>query len=535
MKRYLKNKAVNKFLLIVIALLAGLLYVSEVNLPQALSHQTLNLQSPGDREPPGPAISTLNPTLRWSSFADDSMGMPYYVRIAKKPYGSNNVVYEEPAFHETVTVPPEVLKEDKFYCWNVAPPGGVIMFSDCLYFNTGGEWEPEPQPEEHKIIISSKPPEGGFPLGEGTYKHGDEVSLSAHNIKEGYKFKNWTEDGKIVHTGKSYVFKVDRDRTLVANFEKVQHSIKVFSNPPESGIVFFDGNQEFVYDNGFAYSIITCDHGEKVKLSAVVKSEMDCVFVNWTENGKIVHQDRDYEFIANKNRELTMNFFTPLQASLYGHYEERDRDKPIQCVKYAGQLLNDAGIKAYLGTKKYDDANVALNRLPNDVIFFFLGHSALPEKKHESTRVLSFPEPDPQNETNERQSTYLKSKDIQETDLEYLQLVVLAACGSADNVQCEDNILRSFINSGAQVGVGFSDGTPTLDAYKWSDAFWQAFVKNQLTVHEASLTATWKRLPFPLAPKMPWEEGVEEHLPVTYPVEKAREITIEDILEGAER
>ena len=348
----------------------------------------------------------------------------------------------------------------------------------------------------------------------GVFKEGKEVTIIANlDDKKGFSFKNWTEDGEIVHTDKSYVFKVNRDRTLVANFEKVQHSIKVFSNPPESGIVIYDGVQEFFYDNSLEYEVITCEHGEKVTLLAAIRAESDYVFKNWTENGKVVHEEREYKFIAEQDRELTINFYVPLQASVFGRPPEFGVGAEIIAIE-VGQQIKRMVLNTCFGVKDKYDLAVALSRLPNDIIFF---------RGHANAELLQF--------TGESD---MESKDIQSADLKGMQLAVLAGCNTAKDVhQNENNILLSFIDSGARVGVGFSDVVPALHLNDWSEIFWDSMINNNLTVHEASLAGTFKKTFAPF--RFLLQHGVEEHLPVTYPVEKARKLTIADILEGAER
>ena len=64
------------------------------------------------------------------------------------------------------------------------------------------------------------------------YKEGTEVTATA-TAKDGYKFVNWTVDGKEVSDKAEYAFKVDRDVTLKANFEKVAADPKPETPKPE--------------------------------------------------------------------------------------------------------------------------------------------------------------------------------------------------------------------------------------------------------------------------------------------------------------
>ena len=61
------------------------------------------------------------------------------------------------------------------------------------------------------------PTEAGEVSGGGIYQEGTECTLTATS-NTGYTFMNWTENGEIVSTDATYVFFVNANRTLVANF-----------------------------------------------------------------------------------------------------------------------------------------------------------------------------------------------------------------------------------------------------------------------------------------------------------------------------
>ena len=61
----------------------------------------------------------------------------------------------------------------------------------------------------------------------------DLVVTATATAKDGYKFVNWTVDGKEVSDKAEYAFKVDRDVTLKANFEKVAADPKPETPKPE--------------------------------------------------------------------------------------------------------------------------------------------------------------------------------------------------------------------------------------------------------------------------------------------------------------
>ena len=73
--------------------------------------------------------------------------------------------------------------------------------------------------------------------GAGTYKQGDEVTVTAED-KEGKEFKGWKdESGKIVSTEKSYKFTVSEEKTLTAVYEDAPVAKKGLSGGAIAGIV----------------------------------------------------------------------------------------------------------------------------------------------------------------------------------------------------------------------------------------------------------------------------------------------------------
>ena len=70
----------------------------------------------------------------------------------------------------------------------------------------------------YSISITANPEEGGMVMGAGLYTPGITISVMA-TANEGFRFKNWTENGVIQCLSEQYEFVVDRPRTLVCNFE----------------------------------------------------------------------------------------------------------------------------------------------------------------------------------------------------------------------------------------------------------------------------------------------------------------------------
>ncbi len=71
--------------------------------------------------------------------------------------------------------------------------------------------------QSYTINVSVSPSNGGSVLGSGTYKYGQNCTLTAI-VNEGYAFAFWTENGEVVSTEATYTFVVTDDRSLVANF-----------------------------------------------------------------------------------------------------------------------------------------------------------------------------------------------------------------------------------------------------------------------------------------------------------------------------
>jgi hypothetical protein len=86
----------------------------------------------------------------------------------------------------------------------------------------------------YTVTLSSNPPEGGTTSGGGTYSAGTSVIVTA-TPNSGYTFTNWTEDGYEVSTDLSYIFIINSDRILVANFAPEGVIIDLGSAAPFGG------------------------------------------------------------------------------------------------------------------------------------------------------------------------------------------------------------------------------------------------------------------------------------------------------------
>ena len=143
----------------------------------------------------------------------------------------------------------------------------------------------------YNVTTTVNPEKVGVVIGSGLYFKGDNVTLTAIPIKNGYEFVNWTEDGEEVSTDAQYSFVIESDRDLVANFVLLEYYVSAAVSSAEAGEVTGDGNY---------------NHGDTVALIATANTGYK--FVNWTENGVVVSEDAQYSFVILKDRELTANF-----------------------------------------------------------------------------------------------------------------------------------------------------------------------------------------------------------------------------------
>ena len=145
----------------------------------------------------------------------------------------------------------------------------------------------------YKVATSVNIENAGVVIGSGTYSHGDNVTLTAIPIKNGYEFVSWTEHGEEVSTEAQYSFVVTSDRDLVANFELLEYYVSAAVNTAAAGEITGDGNYY---------------HGDTVAL--VARANENYRFLNWTENGEVVSEYAQYSFVVIKDRNLVANFIS---------------------------------------------------------------------------------------------------------------------------------------------------------------------------------------------------------------------------------
>ena len=142
----------------------------------------------------------------------------------------------------------------------------------------------------YTINVLANPTSGGIVTGSGTYQQGQQCTVTA-TANEGYEFVNWTENGLVVSESNSFVFSVDSNRSLVANFVLKTYNITVIVDPAGGGSVSGQG---------------TYNYGDECTLIAVPNSGFS--FAGWEKSGSFVTTDPVWSFIVTGNDSYVAHF-----------------------------------------------------------------------------------------------------------------------------------------------------------------------------------------------------------------------------------
>lgn len=148
------------------------------------------------------------------------------------------------------------------------------------------------QQGKYSVTTRSNPANGGTTSGGTTVKSGDDVQLLAAP-NNGFKFVNWTVDGKAVSSDQKFVLKNVRKNTeVVANFAQTNCYVKVKANHPEGGKITDSANVLY---------------GSDMKLKAKPNSGFE--FAGWYEDDERISKKEEFilENITS-NREIVAKF-----------------------------------------------------------------------------------------------------------------------------------------------------------------------------------------------------------------------------------
>ena len=138
--------------------------------------------------------------------------------------------------------------------------------------------------DKHTVTVTA---ENGTVTGAGEYTHGDTVTLTA-TPAEHYVFVNWTAGETVLSTENPYIFTLEKDVELTANFALDTHTVTATA---ENGTV--TGAGEYT-------------HGTEVTLTATPTEGYE--FVNWTAGKDTVSTEATYTFRVEADVNLVANF-----------------------------------------------------------------------------------------------------------------------------------------------------------------------------------------------------------------------------------
>ena len=142
----------------------------------------------------------------------------------------------------------------------------------------------------NEVVLAAEPPEGGTVSGAGTFKRGQEITITAE-ASPGFVFLGWHEDEELVSQAEDYTFTVTQDHVLEARFDASTHIVTLLAQPPEGGSP--EGGGTFA-------------HGAQASIRPGTNTLY--TFTGWYEDSSLVSDSPDYSFQVTRDITLTANF-----------------------------------------------------------------------------------------------------------------------------------------------------------------------------------------------------------------------------------
>lgn len=146
------------------------------------------------------------------------------------------------------------------------------------------QWEKS----SYTVTTAADPAEGGTTTGDGTYAHGERVTVKA-TAQTGYNFCGWYEGETSVSEAEDYTFAVTSNRNLVARFAKNPYMVE--ANTTTGGTAAGTGIYEY---------------GQTATVTAT--PEDGYAFRGWYEGTEKVSEAASYSFTVTADRTLTAQF-----------------------------------------------------------------------------------------------------------------------------------------------------------------------------------------------------------------------------------
>ena len=117
-----------------------------------------------------------------------------------------------------------------------------------------------------EVKVTVDPQEAAEVIGAGTYRYGDEVTLTL-NRNEDWAFENWTENNEVVSEEMTYTFIITSNRYLTAHFTHTEGLVEnnlqvmVYPNPTKDNVtVESEGLSHIRIVNTYGQTVYNADH-----------------------------------------------------------------------------------------------------------------------------------------------------------------------------------------------------------------------------------------------------------------------------------
>ena len=229
------------------------------------------------------------------------------------------------------------------YNYSVTATGYQTLSITGYEVNADATIEVVMSPNIYTITLNASPAQGGTVSGQGSYTHGQTVSISA-TPNTGYSFVNWTENGNVVSSQAEYSFTATQNRDLTAHFSIHTYTVSLTADPAGAGNLSGAG---------------TYDHNANITVNA--QANAGHTFVNWTENGNVVSTNPQFSFNITSNRSFTANFSV-------NTYEIQATGSPAEGGSVTGAGTYSYGETAVLTATAADEYNFTYWRENGNVV-----------------------------------------------------------------------------------------------------------------------------------------------------------------------
>jgi uncharacterized protein (TIGR02145 family)/uncharacterized repeat protein (TIGR02543 family) len=267
---------------------AGIVVYSETHLPVSNANGLISFVI-GQ----GSVVSGIFAEIDWASG-------PYFIKTEADPAGGTN--YTITGTSQVWSVPYAVFSQKSATLKDGNAPGEILYWS-------GLEWIAI-QPGEHNQVLrlcngiptwglckfllsmATLPENGGAVSGAGLYEAGAQVNITA-TANTGWQFVNWIDAIGVVSQAPNFIYTMpEADATLTANFEMIDYTLTLVSNPIAGGSLSGGGVYNF---------------GNAVSVGAIANTGY--TFVNWTDANGVVSQTPNFIYtMPAADVALTANF-----------------------------------------------------------------------------------------------------------------------------------------------------------------------------------------------------------------------------------